>query len=245
MADRQALFWWRDDDARGRTPRLDRLLKIAERHHAPLALAAVPDPANVELQDCLDRAPVELIQHGIDHVNRRTGPAAGELPHDWPLDRLVAELTRSRVALPPRTAPIFVPPWNDVHPQLPAALAACGFTGWSAWPGAVPGEGGPRRVDAHVDLLRWRGGARFRGYSRLLKAFRAALADRRQRGDWNAPIGLLTHHLDHDEPAWTCLDWFLGRFRTHPAISWRSLTSLIAEADPPPMTPIGGGQRPS
>ncbi|WP_374658226.1 polysaccharide deacetylase [Phenylobacterium sp.] len=227
-AGRRAQFWWRDDDVRWRTPHLERLLQIAEKHHAPLTLAAIPDPANFELQGCLERAPVELVQHGVDHQNRRQGPAAGEFPHDWPLERLIKEITTSRVHLPPRALPIFVPPWNDIHPQLPAALAACGFTGWSAWPGAVPTEDGPPRIDAHIDLLRWRGGARFRGSGKMLTTIRQALAERRRQEGWARPVGLLTHHLDHDEPAWAFLDGLLGELRTHPAVEWRPLSALLA-----------------
>jgi hypothetical protein len=50
------------------------------------------------------------------------------------------------------------------------------------------------------------------------------LARRRRAGDFDAPIGLLTHHLAHDEAAWAFLEWFLAfgrrRFR------WRGFEQL-------------------
>ena len=39
---RRALFWWRDDDASRAENRLDRLLKLADKHALPLAIAAIP-----------------------------------------------------------------------------------------------------------------------------------------------------------------------------------------------------------
>src|SRR5438132_1435783 len=80
-------------------------------------------------------------------------------------------------------------------------------------------EARPMRIDAHLDLLRWRGGARFRGDAAMAEALRAALRERRRLQRWDAPIGLLTHHLDHDAAAWTFLDRFLAWSSRQPALS--------------------------
>jgi hypothetical protein len=36
------------------------------------------------------------------------------------------------------------------------------------------------------------------------------LAERRRAGLWDEPLGLLSHHLDHDEDAWRFLEVFLS-----------------------------------
>ncbi|MEO8115904.1 MAG: polysaccharide deacetylase [Phenylobacterium sp.] len=227
-AGRQARLWWRDDDARAATPALNRLLAIAVRRSAPLTLAVIPDGDLESFADWLEDGAVEVVQHGVDHRNRRAGPEAGEFPHDWSRKRLVARLRTGwrRIAVLPGALPVFVPPWNDIHPELPTALEGGGYVGWSAWAGQGP-QGGPPRVDAHLDLLRWRGGPRFRGAGRLFMALREALKTRRLAGDWQAPIGLLSHHLDHDPAAWRFLDWFLAWTAREPALLWLPLSRLL------------------
>lgn len=230
-AGRTPVLWWRDDDARTPSPELDRLLDLAARHNAPLTLAVIPDGDVAALAARLvDRPDVCVAQHGIDHQNRRTGPAAGEFPPEWRRIRVATQLRAgwARLAQAPQASRIFVPPWNDVHPELAHALEDCGYLGWSAW-GEAPVAGKAPRLDAHLDLMRWRGGARFRGERRFLSDFAAQLAARRTGGDWSAPIGLLTHHLAHDGPAWSFLDrffaWGVGR------VAWRALPALLTTAD--------------
>ncbi len=234
-AGHRAVLWWRDDDARGETAPLRRLLDLAERQATPFALAIIPDQDLAPLAACLSAGtPAAPVQHGVDHQNRREGAEAGEFPHHWLRLRVVTQVRQgwSRMQALPDVLPLFVPPWNDVHPELPGALKDCGYVAWSAWStlAARPGAGpaGPARIDAHIDLLRWRGGARFRGASKVWSALRDALEVRRKAERWEAPIGLLTHHLDHDEAAWAFLDDFLAWSRNQPEIEWRGPRELAA-----------------
>lgn len=245
-AGRTARLWWRDDDADGDCVRLERLLRLSLESGVPLTLAVVPTGDMLSLAARLggrggDASRVSVAQHGVDHQNRRTGPAAGEFPHDWTPRELEIALRRgwSLIQDLPHAEPVFVPPWNDIHPGLEAALAACGYAGWS-----VNGEvasPGLARVDVHLDLLRWRGGARFRGKGRFLKAFSAELRRRRKAGCWEAPIGLLTHHLAHDDRSWDFLERFLRWTARRPEMSWAALPALIREAgkgrQPTPLGP--------
>lgn len=227
-AGRTARLWWRDDDAADASAALDRLLQTSRACGAPLTLAMVPVGDKAALAATLVRTPqVTVIQHGIDHQNRRSGPAAGEFPHDWAQGEVEAALLQGWRMIQglPRARAVFAPPWNDVHPHLEAALAARGYAGWSA-NGALGSEGLPR-IDAHLDLLRWRGGARFRGQGRFLKALTAELARRRRAQAWTAPIGLLTHHLAHDEAAWRFLEHFLAWSMTQPELAWTALADLL------------------
>lgn len=202
------VFWWRDDDARRPTPALDRLLALSVRFEAPITLAAVPDGDIATLAKICRAIPgVELAIHGFRHENRA--------PPGWPsgevndLDRLADVMSDlgaafevfRRAGVTPR---LFVPPWNNAHPILKQAL---GLQGLSLSCYGDAREAG--RLDAHLDVMRWKPEPRFRGAVRFLLRTRRLLAERRRNGAWDEPLGLLTHHLDHDEEAWSFLEAFL------------------------------------
>jgi hypothetical protein len=153
---------------------------------------------------------------------------AGEFPHDWSRLRLVTALLagRRRIASLPGAMPVFVPPWNDVHPELEQALSDAGYIGWSA-AGEPRRRGALTRLDIHLDLLRWRGGARFRGPRKFLRELATELRTRRLAEAWHEPIGLLTHHLDHDEEAWAFLEQFLAWTREDQPFLWRALPDVL------------------
>jgi hypothetical protein len=233
-AGRSARLWWRDDDAAGASPALDRLLALAEDLEVPLTLAVIPAGDMAGLGEALaGAARVNVVQHGVDHQNRRMGAAAGEFPHDWPMAEVAIALRRGWSLMQglPRARQVFTPPWNDLHPELVAALRVTGYAGLSA-NGELGVEGNPPRLDVHLDLLRWRGGARFRGRGRFLGALAAEMRRRRLAGRWDAPIGVLTHHLDHTPAAWTFLTAFLAWSRRDPALGWVSLPQVLPEAAP-------------
>jgi hypothetical protein len=144
-------------------------------------------------------ASVSVGQHGVDHVNRRP---AGEPPSEYPgatsMEAIAAKIIAGRDAM--RSAGLepcfFTPPWNAVQPELPAALDAAGY--------AVLCAG-----DDTVDVLRWKGGPRFKGSTAVLRGIRRRLKERRQAGAFARPVGLLTHHLAHDAPTWRFLEVIL------------------------------------
>ncbi|MBV9510047.1 MAG: polysaccharide deacetylase [Caulobacteraceae bacterium] len=228
-AGRRAILWWRDDDARGPSERLLRLLEISDLGQVPLSLAVIPDQGVKALPPLLSERPwVSLIQHGVDHRNRRDGSCAGEFPasaSDAVMQTLLCQSGSVLEGLPGRLA-VFAPPWNDVHPRLLPVLQSCGYRGLSAW-GQIHEPGGAR-LDVHLDLLRWRGGARFRGRARFWAALAHELAVRRKNSLWRAPIGLLTHHLSHEERAWRFLESFVNWSRNRPEFIWEKLGHLLA-----------------
>ncbi|THD71170.1 polysaccharide deacetylase [Phenylobacterium sp.] len=235
-AGRTARLWWRDDDASGLATTLDRLLldrlvQLATTTRTPLTLAVVPVGEMSGLAARLQGAElVSVSQHGVDHQNRREGAAAGEFPHDCSQRDVEEALAAgwSRLEKVPGALKVFVPPWNDVHPRLERALGAGGYAGWSAG-GLLSASGTCPRLDIHLDMMRWRGGSRFRGRGRLLAALTTELRRRRRAGLWEAPIGLLSHHLVHDTAAWTFLGDFLRWSKSQPELSWVSLPELLAE----------------
>lgn len=229
-AGRRAKLWWRDDDARGPSPALERLLALSDRRRTPLTLAVIPDPRLGELATALGLRPwVVAVQHGVDHRNRRQDAVAGEMPAHWTRQEIEAALTAgwAHLAALPGARRVFVPPWNDVHTALPEALRRSRYDGLSAW-GEVRPAGRSFRLDAHLDLMRWRKGPRFRGAARFRNALTEALRRRRLDGLWDAPIGVLTHHLDHDPAAWAFLDAFLAWSGDRPELAWAPIGDLLA-----------------
>jgi len=205
-AGRRPRLWWRDDDAHAAGPQLHRLIVQAARADLPLCLAVIPERLNQNL--CAAVAPydgIAVLQHGVTHIDH-TG-ARSEFALETPPAQVAASLREGWTALEgfARRLPVYVPPWNALAPNVEAALALSGHRMVSAWGGFSR----PGRVDAHVDLLRWRDGARFAGRERTLARLTGALHLRRKQARWDEPVGLLTHHLDHDEPAWRFLEELL------------------------------------
>ena len=230
-AGQAANLWWRDDDASEATQALDQLLGVQQGR--PLTLAVIPvgdlSPLSLRLKSASNLC---IAQHGVDHQNRRAGPSAGEFPHEWRRIRIATQIRAGwkNLSKIDGAQPIYVPPWNDIHPELPFALNDCDYRGLSAW-GGLGDQSSPVRIDAHLDIMRWKGGARFRGEARFLRDFRKLLTARRQARAWTAPIGLLTHHLAHDQAAWVFLEKFLAWTLDRRDLAWRALPDLLFESE--------------
>jgi len=210
------VFWWRDDDARRPGPALSRLLHLSRRFSAPLTIAAVPDGDMTALVEACAATPdIDLAIHGFRHENRApAGQPSGEVNDQDSPEAIAAEVETAiavfaRAGLKPD---LFVPPWNNAHTTLDAALVRHGLTVSRYGEPRAP-DASPPRLDAHLDVMRWKPEARFRGSVRFLLRARKLLVERRVRGLWDDPIGLLTHHLDHDETSWRFLEAFLAMFK--------------------------------
>lgn len=229
-AGRSPRFWWRDDDAREPTPALDRLLRAADG--VPLAMAIVPDGDLAGLGRALgDVLNVTVSQHGVDHLNRRgLDEAKGEHPPGASTAFLAQRIGAARCRMEAHgLAPTFyTPPWNRLDDHLADALATLGLDSLSAWGGFQAREGRCTRLDTHIDLLRWNPRSRFRGAEAVLGALRRELARRRLAGRFADPIGLLTHHLDHDEGAWRFLEELVGF--VEPRFEWVAFQQAVANA---------------
>ena len=215
-AGRTPVVWWRDDDARSPTGALEQLLALSHRHDAPLTLASIAGPSLPSLVRRLEAEPgVEIAVHGFRHINRQPeGRGFGEIVPEDDVDWVCAQLrtavtTFHRAGAAPT---LFVPPWNNLAPQLLAALPDSSLRAVSGFDQLSGTTDGVARLDTHLDVLRWKDGARFRGAWKFLSRMRRLLAQRRQAGQWDEPIGLLTHHLDHDRETWLFLERFLAVF---------------------------------
>ncbi|MEF2553695.1 polysaccharide deacetylase family protein [Aurantimonas sp. A2-1-M11] len=235
-ASRTVDVWWRDDDAAEASPALDALVAAAHRHEAPLALAVIPAALSPRLVACRDDPLLFVLQHGYAHTNHAApGGRAVECGGDRPLRAVLDELGTGRdrlaAAFGDRFVPVMVPPWNRIEPAVAKALPDLGYAGISVFgprETASP-QAACRHVNAHLDLLTWKGGARFAGRDKLIRLAAERLADLRLgRSDPQEPFGILTHHLDHDAETGAFLEELLALFAAHPAVRWRDAASLFA-----------------
>ena len=119
---------------------------------------------------------------------------------------------------PGRTVAMLVPPWNRIAAPLVPHLPDLGFRWLSSFgrdPPSCPVPG-LEQIDCQLDIVDWR--ARASRPHEQLTAELAALA--RERAPLSAPIGILSHHLDHDEAAWAFLAALFRLTTRHEAASW-------------------------
>ncbi|WP_102108698.1 polysaccharide deacetylase family protein [Oceaniglobus roseus] len=223
---RPLTFWLRDDDAVDPTPALDRLIGLTEAHGIPCLLAVIPERTGPALAARLDAAPtMSVALHGWAHESHApAGEKKRELGDDRPLADTLGELEEGRDRLSElhgtRALPIVVPPWNRIGPQVEARLAALGFSALSVFGPERPGP--IRRINTHADLIDWRG---TRG-GRSDAAMTADILAAAEAGV--GCVGLLTHHLVHDDAAWDFLERFLALTAAHPGCAWRSAGALLS-----------------
>ncbi|WMS40996.1 polysaccharide deacetylase [Acuticoccus sp. MNP-M23] len=217
------VFWWRDDDAVLPGPKLDRLADCADRAGAPLALAAIPARAKPALLAFAASADISILQHGVAHENHQSTGKAAELGDGRPVAAIIEGLTAARRRLAGEAfVPVLVPPWNRMRPELGPALADAGYIGLSLY-----GEGTTqlplRRVDTHIDPIAWRSDR-----SLAPDAALAAMIDKAIAQD--GPIGILTHHIDHDDAIEGFVTELAALVARHPGARWAGARELFGTA---------------
>lgn len=222
-------FWLRDDDAMYPGAALDKLIKLTAEFDVPLALAIIPAATGEDLAASL--APhihAVPIVHGWAHKNHAgTSEKKQEFGPHRPLTEMQDELYRAMEKMnsvyPEQLVPIFVPPWNRIAPEVIGCLAKAGYSALSRFGAApdVPVAGGIAEVNTHVDVMDWqsKSGKDHHVLARLLaEALAQSLAGERN------PVGVLTHHLVHDEAAWDFLQKLLSFTRGR---RWLSAKELV------------------
>lgn len=225
---KSAVFWLRDDDAVEPTGQLDRLLDLAHRHAIPLTLAVIPKATGTALVRRLDRAAqVSVAVHGWSHENHApAGEKKQELGGHRAVDVVLEELRAGALRLAnlhgERFVSMLVPPWNRIDPALLPHLPEIGYTGVSVFGPEHPSP--IRSVNTHVDLIDWkltRGG---RDPAALVNEMVVRL---RHSIDSDGTVGILTHHLVHDEKAWSFLERLLCLTSGHPACRWMAVSDIL------------------
>ncbi len=227
---RTIVFWWRDDDAQQPTPALARLLALARRHDLPLALAVIPKGATDALAETLANEPrVFALQHGWQHRNHAPAQEKKtELGDHRPVSEVMAELAlgfeRLSALFGETFLPVLVPPWNRIAASVRDARREVGLIGFSAFD-AAPSDAA-HWVNTHVDIIDWR------ARSALPRAAAYALlcweVERRLAGDEAEPLGILTHHLVHEEETWAFLDELFALVGDHAATAWPPVPEFFA-----------------
>lgn len=229
-AGRTAHFWLRDDDAVEPTSALDRLLAIGEEAKAPLTLAVIPATTGAPLADRLAGSDlVNVAVHGWSHeTHAAPGRKKQELGPERPLATVLGQLEAGYAKLAglhaQRFVPVLVPPWNRIDPAICARLPELGFRALSVF-GPAGDAGDIARVNTHVDLIDWHGTRGCRPHGVLAAEIVAQLKSRFDGSD--EPIGILTHHLVHDEAAWAFLEALFSRTAGKPAAVWKGLPELL------------------
>ena len=217
--------WLRDDDCVAVTPALERLASLCAAARLPILLATIPAGAEPGLGAWMaGRAAVVPCQHGFAHADHAPpGERARELG-GRPVEAVLAELARGRALLRdlfgPALSDILVPPWNRLDAALVPHLPAAGYAALSAF--APTPEASPiPRLDADLDIVDWRGGRIGRPLDEMARKVSGIVA-RQDR------LGVLTHHLAHDDAAWAGLASLLDRLAAHPAVRFTDAASLLA-----------------
>jgi peptidoglycan/xylan/chitin deacetylase (PgdA/CDA1 family) len=220
-------FWLRDDDAVSPTTALERLLDLCAEHAVPLTLAVIPRDTGEPLAEVLaERGDVTVAVHGWSHANH-AGPS--EKKQELGLHRPLAETAQELEAgfqklsglYPQQFIPMLVPPWNRIAPDVIEALPALGFRSLSVF--------GPEKkvvlplLNTHLDIMNWHG---VRG-GRDPEALFAELALLLEAPERPETIGILTHHLVHDDNAWNYLKALFAATSGHAACRWVSARDAV------------------
>jgi hypothetical protein len=247
-AERVLSLWWRDDDAAEPHPALAMLLDMADHFQIEVGLAVIPVLAGESLAaDLADRSNVVVLQHGYSHRNyaaegERSIECGGVRPVGETLGELRHGLLRLQELFDARFRAILAAPWNRIDAAVATRLGDAGFVGLSTF--------GPRArqahppglavANAHVDPLNWREGGRFAGLDKALSGLIGEMRARR-RGDTESdePLGLLTHHLQHDAATWAFLERFFGLTQRHPAARWLNVAEVFGLAGSPGQRAVG------
>jgi peptidoglycan/xylan/chitin deacetylase (PgdA/CDA1 family) len=229
-AGRVADLWLRDDDAIAPTTALDRLLALTAVHAVPATLAVIPARAEQALAGRLSSAPnVAVAVHGWAHENHAPeSEKKEELGQHRPPSVVLAELAEGKAVVArlfgERALPLLVPPWNRIARDLLPSLPGLGFAALSVYGRARPEP--LRIVNTHVDLIDWHAGRKCRDHGALVQQLAAELRWRLETGS-SEPVGVLTHHLVHDEAVWLFLARLLEITADNAACRWASVRDLI------------------
>lgn len=228
QAGKVAQFWLRDDDAVEPTVALDRLLNISAAFSVPLTLAVIPAHTGVALVERLQPEPLcSVAVHGWSHRNH-AGPdeKKQELGQHRPAADVLDELKRGFDQLAAlygeQFVPMLIPPWNRIDAALLPELAGRGYRALSVYgpeqPAALP------LINTHVDVMDWHGTRGGRDPQTLAVEIVARL---KHMFDHGGAMGLLIHHLVHDQAVWDFMKALFAVTVDHPACRWTPVADIL------------------
>ena len=249
----RARFWLRDDDACDMSPQLARLFDLASQYKLNIGLAVIPGKLNPGFVDMLAdmKERFHPMCHGWIHADYGRFGEPGEFGRDRPLSSLRSDAEQAYKAFSQSFGTgkaIFVPPFGRITSGLVKALPQIGFAGISTGPSyielkilrmnsampwmpviPIPKGSEIRRFDVHIDVLEWQ-----RKTARDSEAIATNIVENlrvRRRGFITPrhPIGLLTHHLVHDEHVWQLCNEILCSLSAHEAVEFMNADCLFEE----------------
>jgi hypothetical protein len=239
-------FWVRDDDAFRTSDQLARLHELAENHDITIGLAVIP----AKLHPCLPRYIISKdgqrfhpMCHGWQHINHaRAGRRPAEFGRERPISALLKDAQLAYRAFSNHFGGadvVFVPPFGRISRALVRALPEIGFSGisgaagWlerklshlSDWNIRIPTVGSlcrsdVPRLDVQIDPIDWRDRTAHNPAMISQTLVRCLRARRNGLLASSLPIGLVTHHLDHDESVWRACDALVRLLRRHEAVKF-------------------------
>lgn len=203
-------IWWRDDDAIAVTPALERLHELAQKLGLPAHLAVIPKLAEADLARYVRTSALLVpLVHGWQHQNHAPeGAKKAEFNHPraHAEKELYDALSVSQSLFGGDLLPVFVPPWNRVSKVLVDKLEGFGYQALSTY-GAREMNGKNNaltHINTHIDPIDWRGTRGLVDPDRIIaKLVNTVEARRTGAQDPTEPLGLLTHHLVHDDAIWS------------------------------------------
>ncbi|NKB79419.1 polysaccharide deacetylase family protein [Ochrobactrum daejeonense] len=229
---RVARFWLRDDDAVDPTPALDRLINLSDRYRVPVALAVIPESTGQELALHLSgKNLVTVAVHGWSHEShaapgRKKQELGPERPLATVLRQLETGLSKLETLYGRQLSPVLVPPWNRIDQDIRVELRKSGFRALSVFGTAKTEPGEIPCINTHVDLMDWHGTRGCRPHGDLVADIVTQMKQRFDNDD--EPIGILAHHLVHDDAAWAFLNALFEITTTKPGIAWKNLPDLLS-----------------
>jgi hypothetical protein len=225
----QTHLWLRDDDATQPTAALDRLLDLTGQYAIPVTIAAVPaQSADALAQHLAGFGHATPVIHGLNHVNYAPGgEKKQELGNHRPLESVLSDLTSAIQRMAnlhgKKLVAMLVPPWNRIGTNVLPHLSQLGFTALSCF-GDAQCETTVPVFNTQIDLIDWHGTRGCHNHAMLV----TGLAEYLQRpGQTADPIGILGHHLVHDEAAWRFLEELFALTYGFSGCRWMSAAELI------------------
>lgn len=219
-------FWWRDDDAIAPTAALDQLGILSNETGMPLHLAVIPAHVEAALPQAVEAHGMIPVVHGWAHVDHSTrGEKKNEFNTVRPSlkDEAQQGLQAMQAAFGAQTRPMFVPPWNRIHPNVVRELTSIGFTTLSTFgprSAAYP-HPGLTQINTHIDPIWWKETRDLVDPDHLIAQAAQHLEARRTGAqDAQEPFGLLTHHLVHTPAIWSFTAAFVHEMMSGGAIPW-------------------------
>lgn len=193
MQKEKPTFWIRDDDLTAPNAKMDRFLDICASFEISVSLAVIPVRMSKDLIIYTQNYPaLSIFQHGVNHENKAILPAKKSefnLFNGRQFQHLLDEKKRMEDLFGKSFKQIFVPPWNRMDRSWEEPIlnhfdfiSAFGIHDHVSY------------KNTHLDCINWKTKS-FKTETELCAELKILLQQ-------ISNIGILTHHLMHENKNW-------------------------------------------